>query len=385
MKIISANIYELCIPFKGKFSHSLKSRSNSDSIIVSITSNSGVTGYGEAVPRPYVTGESVSMCIEHIVNVLLPRVINKTMPELNGTSSLELLSDINKLIQDTKSDRTINYNASIAAVETACIDVILKNSNKSFASILSPKMNTVTYSSIISSGSIEQINTIAKQSKKLGFKHVKMKIGDDDDLKKISSVRNILGDEVSLRLDANGAFNEQNILSLIETIQKYNIASIEQPIPRGDIKALARIKEQSTIPIMVDESLVSFQDAKELIDNKACDLFNLRISKNGGCFKTLKLIDLAKKEGLGYQLGCQVGETAILSAVGRHFAAHFPEIMFTEGSYGTFLLDEDIAKEEVMFDYAGKAPLFKGIGFGIEVNEIILERYLTRKTHLKTN
>ena len=78
MKIASACIYSLNIPFVESFSHSLSDRNHSDSIIVKVTTDSGVSGFGEGVPRSYVTGETPEMCVDYIKNRLLP--VNRDLP-----------------------------------------------------------------------------------------------------------------------------------------------------------------------------------------------------------------------------------------------------------------------------------------------------------------
>ena len=200
-------------------------------------------------------------------------------------------------------------------------------------------------------------------------------MGIGDDYARVAAVREIVGDAVSLRIDANGAYDVKGALSLIRSVQPLRIDCIEQPVSRGDINALAQVKVDSPVQIMADESVITSGDAEALIDNNACDLFNLRISKNGGFFKTLKIADMARQAGIGLQLGCQVGETAILSAAGRHLAVYMPDLKFTEGSYGTLLLEEDITRESIQFGHGGKAPLITGDGLGINVNEDILEKY----------
>ena len=130
---------------------------------------------------------------------------------------------------------------------------------------------------------------------------------------------------------------------------------------------------------MADESIVTIDDAKRLIDHNACDYFNLRLSKCGGIFRTLTIADLCAQEGMKIQLGCQVGETAILSAAGRHVAAYLPEVSFVEGSYGTLLLAEDISQEDITFGYGGEAQVVTGYGLGINIREDLLQKY-TDKT-----
>jgi muconate cycloisomerase len=87
------------------------------------------------------------------------------------------------------------------------------------------------------------------------------------------------------------------------------------------------------------------------------------------------MAELAATAGIGIQLGCQVGETAILSAAGRHVAAHLNGLRFVEGSYGTHILAEDIAEEDVVFGHGGIAPVLTGHGLGISVREDRLVKY----------
>jgi muconate cycloisomerase len=376
MRIISAYLYALRIPFKIPFSHNLMTRSYSDSIIVKLTADSGETGFGEGIPRPYVTGETVTSCLDHIQRVLLPLTGQHDFKELDTHAGpMDLLSEINTLLPDAQNGSVIAFNASKAAIDLALIDLLLKRSNKSLGSLIPPATESVTYSAVITADSTDNVKKIALKCGQYGITQVKIKVGRGDDHGRIAAVRDTLGDSISLRVDANGAFNVKGALALISSIQPFNIDSIEQPVPRGDVNAFAQVKKHSPVPIMADESLITEQDAAELIEKEACDLFNLRISKNGGIFRTVRLAEMARKAGIGFQLGCQVGETAILSAAGRHVAAHLNDAKFVEGSYGALLLEEDIADESVQFGYAGKAPLLKGSGLGIRVREYLLQKY----------
>jgi len=351
-------------------------RSYSDSIIVKLTADSGETGFGEGIPRPYVTGETVSSCLDQIQRVLLPLVEQHDFSEQSTHAGpMTLLSEINTLLPNTGNDSVIAFNASKAAVEIALIDILLKQNGKSLGSLIPPVIESVTYSAVITADSADNVRKIALKCGEYGIRQVKIKVGTGDDYGRIAAVRDTLGGSISLRVDANGAFDVKGALALISSIQPFNIDSIEQPVQRGDVNALAQVKKNSLIPVMTDESLITEEDAAELIEKEACDLFNLRISKNGGIFKTLRLAEMAREAGIGFQLGCQVGETAILSAAGRHVAAHLNGAKFVEGSYGALLLEKDIADESVQFGYAGKAPLLKGAGLGIRVREDLLQKY----------
>jgi len=126
---------------------------------------------------------------------------------------------------------------------------------------------------------------------------------------------------------------------------------------------------------MADESLVTLADAEELITQQAADYFNIRVSKRGGLARSLAIARRAASAGIRVQVGSQVGETAILSAAGRHLAASLEEVAFVEGSYGALLLTEDISADGVRFGHRGEAPILTGPGLGIRVLEDRLRKY----------
>lgn len=135
------------------------------------------------------------------------------------------------------------------------------------------------------------------------------------------------------------------------------------------------------VPLMLDESLCSEIDARRAIEEGTCDLFNLRLSKCGGFLPCLKLAALAHQAGLGYQLGCQVGETGILSAAGRHFATSVANIRFLEGSYDRFLVREPLTREDLTFGRGGFADELTGPGLGVTIDEAAVGR-VTIRQHL---
>jgi muconate cycloisomerase len=120
-------------------------------------------------------------------------------------------------------------------------------------------------------------------------------------------------------------------------------------------------------------------DAEQLVSGKRVDLFNLRLSKCGGFIPTLRLLARARNAGLGAQLGCQVGETGILSAAGRHFAQSVSGLEAVEGSFDRYLVGERLTREDLTFGWGGKAPPLVGPGLGIDVDEAALQRVAVRK------
>jgi muconate cycloisomerase len=130
---------------------------------------------------------------------------------------------------------------------------------------------------------------------------------------------------------------------------------------------------------MLDESLCSRRDAERAIAGGLCDLFNVRLSKCGGFLPSLRLVQLAGQHRLGCQLGCQVGETALLSAAGRHFACSVGGLRAREGSYDRHLVREPLGTSDLTFGWGGKAPALPGPGLGVTIDPAALSRVTLRK------
>jgi muconate cycloisomerase len=376
MKIQSATIFITKIPFRKTFSHSTKVRKTSESVIVKLKTDTGIVGYGEGAPRFYVTGEKMRASVKYMEKVLWPKISSVEYLDIkfNGDPT-KALAQIKNSLPNHKTKGVIAWNSAIAAMELAIIDCLLKQQKKSLSDLLMPKRQSITYSGVIGLGSIKDSEILAKKYKTLGIKQVKIKIGNNDDWGRIEKIRNILGSACSIRLDVNGAFTVKKAIKTLAVLERYNISCVEQPVKRGNYHSIKKVKDNVSMSVMADESLVTITDAKNLIRHKACDYFNLRISKLGGISRTLEIAKMAKLAGLRLQLGCLAGETAILSAAGRFLAAYLDNVYFIEGSFGNLLLAEDVSKKEIHFGYGGKAPLLKGYGLGIEVDDKILAKY----------
>ncbi len=377
MRIISGKIYALQIPFVEAFAHSTKNRRFSDSIVVRLTADDGTNGFGEGLAREYVTGETAETSLQYIKKCLFPLIEASAFAELDASpNALEALTPIDEILSAAaNSSGEIIWNAARSAVELALIDCLLKRRRMSLAALLPPRRKQVVYSGVITAGTPEKALQHARHFKLFGINHLKIKIGDEQSVDRVAAIRKLLGASVSLRVDANGAYSAAEAIGVIKELAPFSIESIEQPLPRRPSSDDAFLKKHSTIPLMADESLVTLKDAENLCNSASFDFFNLRVSKCGGIFNTLKIAALAAKSGVRLQIGCQVGETAILSAVGRHLAAHFADIEFVEGSFGNLLLTEDISRDAVNFGYGGRAPILRGDGFGVEIREELLEKF----------
>lgn len=395
MKLIEAKLFALRIPFAEAFAHSIQSRTCSDSIVVRVKTEDGIVGYGEAVARPYVTGETVESCLEFMAQVIWPAVREIDFPtpptdltptdvtvDWLGAIATPIPHQVPMHLPPPSHPRVIAWNAAKAGFELALVDGLLKTENRSLAEGLPPRRAAVTYSGVVTSSSLEQAVKNAKRFKQFGIPHLKVKVTGQGDRDRIAAIREAVGPDVSLRIDGNGAYSVETAIATCQELADFGIDSAEQMIPRGLLADWVQLRTESPIPQMVDESLITLNDARALIEAEACQLFNLRISKCGGLAQTVAIAQLAEENGIQLQVGCQVGETAILSAAGRHLAAWLPEVRFVEGSYGTLLLSEDVSRTAIHFGHRGQARVLTKPGLGVDVQDEVLERYAHRVVHL---
>ena len=370
MKINKVDIYKISLPFTGDFSHSRKKGSSANNIIVEVFANQGkVRGYGEGAPRQYVTGESqesVTKSINHFLHRdLFPW-------ELNDIS--QIWDFIDSLPKGKEN------NATICAIEMALLDTLGKNQNKSVTDYFSKDFFTknIFYGATIPLANNLQIIKVSQLIKKLKINELRLKMGQDFEQNKVAveAVRLIFGDNYDLRIDTNGAWNLELALEHIPLIEKYNVKVVEEPlIPEDpDLAEFAGMIRDNGVIMMADESACSLEDVERIIKEKNYSMINVRLSKCGGFQNSFRIIDQLRTNGLSFQIGCQLGESGILSAAGRALGLLCRDAKYYDGSYDQFLLKENITSEHVSFGPGGKAGPLDGSGLGVKINKESLMR-----------
>lgn len=360
-KIANIEIFKADIPFKISFKHSLKARSSSESIFVKISLENGIAGYGESLPRSYVTG-STQDSVFNKLKEYLPELIGK---DINGPE--EGIAFIKGLEGIEGEARCV--------VETALLDCLGKVCGKPLSDLLGGAINKeLVYSGIISGESLLKTAALAAYFGVHGYKYIKIKVGSDNDVARVRILRSLLRG-ADIRVDANGAWSAQKALEMIKALRPFRISCIEQPVPKDDFDGMQEVADYSPEPVIADESLCTKEDALKLAQTMACDMFNVRLSKCGGIFRSLEIIKIAEEYELSYLIGCHVGETGILSAAARHLAAVVKNSKYLEGSYSRLLLKEDIIEEDLTpgrgIGYTLNKP-----GLGVTVMEKALRKYI---------
>ncbi|MCX5844583.1 MAG: hypothetical protein NT022_12720 [Deltaproteobacteria bacterium] len=366
MKIIKINLYKFNTPFKYAFHSSHFHRLRADSIVVEVQFNNGISGYGESAPRPYVTGETSSSVLETIKDNFAKILFHH---EINSHEDVEKTLDA--LEKECFDRNHTMYNSALGAIDIALLDSLGKfqgipvqnflgsiNSNSIFPSISIPFLQS------------EVIKELCHKLKEIEPTSLKILVGkiERENVARVKLIRSLFGDQMELRIEANGKWNLKQAISNIEKLQRFNISGVEQPLAKNDVEGMQKIREITGISVIVDESMCSLADAKNLIEMGACDIINIKISKCGGLLRSKQIRDYALSRNVRCQVGAHVGETAILGKAGLHFAMTTKNLFCFEG-YSQLLF------ENSWKDYLNtqSAHSFTNRGLGTELTDITLK------------
>ena len=380
MRIRKFTAYVVRLPLKQPFRHASATRAESESVLLRCELADGTAGWGEGVPRSYVTGETPAGCLEQLARTPLA---DQLSADCGTWPDVVRLCEAFMPTPDRADPRGCRGNALRCAVELSILDAFGRLFGERLSAVarhfeparpILSEQSIVQYSAVIDAGS-SRLWRKALARRVYGFRHCKVKVGaaGDDDVARLRTIRRWMGRRVDLRLDANEAWHAAELPDKVAPFKQFEITCIEQPVPHAEVAALAEIRDQLGVPVMLDESLASLSDAEAAIAGRTCDLFNIRLSKCGGFLASLRLAALAHSAGIGYQLGCHPGESGVLSAAGRHWACSVAGIRYLEGSYDRYLFDRLPTNEDVTFGYGGRAPAIARPGLGVTMNDAVLK------------
>jgi muconate cycloisomerase len=387
VKIAELTAFLVHIPFRRTIRHASQQRVETENVLVRCVLEDRTEGYGEGVPRDYVTGETA----ESALDLLRASDLAAQLEPCPDFAAAVALAERLRLAPVPGDDRDCQGNAARCALELAILDAYGRCFGAPLGRVvqlLAPEAYSpspwVRYSGAVTTGRGRKLILYGLMYRFTGFRQLKVKVGIPgyDDISRLRAVRRWGGWKVDVRVDGNEAWSPEEAVPRIRELEQFHISSVEQPVPHAQVQALRQLRRQVGVPVMLDESLCSLVDGERAVADQTCDLFNLRLSKCGGFIPSLRLMQLARRHGLGYQLGCQVGETAVLSAAGRHFAASVAGLRYLEGSYDRYLVREALATRDISFGWGGRAPALAGPGLGITLDPAALERITRRKVPL---
>lgn len=314
MKIIQTDIYRFSIKMR-PFSIATGTMDYAQNIFIRIHTDEGISGVGECSAFPMIVGETQETCLAMAKD--FARVWKDKNP-------LDIEERMDELHRYTAHNFTIK-----SAFDMALYDIAAKNANLPLYQFLNGKKRTIETDITIGIGTVDEMVKQAIDFKASGARILKVKLGKDSDLdiERIKMIREKVGPEITLRIDANQGWSFENAIKALSAMADLNIQFCEQPMSAWYDDLLPALREIAPVKLMADESCFNHHDARKLIKENACDYINIKFSKAGGITESLKIYETANQANIPCMIGGMLESKIALSAK-LHFAYACPEIQF---------------------------------------------------------
>ena len=383
-RVTELHLLAVDLPFKVAFRHAAAARTTSESIFLRARLDDGTEGWGECLPRVYVSGEHREQAFGLLRETILPALAGRSFRSLGDAVSF--LEKCDGKAPPEWVPPEVPQSSAWCSVDLALLDAFGRASGEpaqpapAHGPAPADALGRYRYSGVVSAGRGWSYAVSLLKIRAFRFPHVKLKVEHDGALRAARTARRLLGRRVDLRVDANMAWDTEQALEVIGQLGTVGIRSFEQPLASTDLAGLARLVRESSAGIVVDEGLTDRDSLQRFIAHGACTGANVRISKCGGLVGAYARCREVLDAGLMLQVGCQVGESSLLSAAHltllSALAPLTPGVRFAEGCFGRHLLREDPVSPLVQFRYGGRPPPPPpGAGLGVEVDLAALRRY----------
>ena len=363
MKIIRVEAFPTPLPLKKPFAIALGIMTHSPNVVVRITTDEEIKGYGEASTWHVVYGYDQQSVVQAIERYLGPAVIGMDPLDIEG-----IVSRMNVVLPKNRMAK--------AGIETACQDIRGKVAGLPLVSLLGGAVReAVEVIAAVDIVSLAEAETLTRQWVEKGFGCIKIKVGLNvsEDIERVRVVRETAGPAMRLRVDGNQGYDRASAMKACKAFETFDLQWIEQPLPDWDFEGLSELARTFSTPIALDESISGLHDVYRAATMGAADVINIKIPKCGGITNSLKIAHAAEAAGLPCFLGGCL-ETGVGIAVALHFAASCPNLVPEVEIPGSEVFTDDVVTEPFVPN-KGKIPLPKGPGIGVEVNEDKLKMY----------
>lgn len=339
-------------------------------VIVALETDEGVVGYGESAPMVTYSGETQSDSYHAIAEYL-----GKAIAGLNPFDLEKIHYQMDKALPE--------HNFAKAAIDLALYDLMGKKLKLPAYQLLGGKFrDRIDIAWVVGMGSLEEMIEEAVRFTEQGFRTIKLKIGNQprEDIQMVREVRQAVGPDVKIRVDANQGYDVSTAVRTIRQLEPFDIEMVEQPVKKWDISGMAEVTRSVDVPIEADESLFNLQDAVNIIKHRAADILNIKVLKPGGLLPSKKIAALCEAEGITCLVGSMV-EFGIGNAAGLHFAASTPSVKHACEMVGPSLFAYDIVEEDYSYKafQGGQIAVPNQPGMGVTLKEEYVQQLQAAK------
>lgn len=364
MKITRIEVFRANLPLKRPFRISLGVVEVTDTVFVRLHGEDGLYGMGEANPIAQIVGETMGTVLAGAD--LCARL-------LIGGEAHDIHGHVARLRAALPHNTTCR-----SAFDMALYDLLGKRADLPLYALLGgPKCKVVT-DNTVGIDTPEVMTQQAVEFRDRGFSVIKIKLGTTlaEDLARIAAIRQAVGPEVKLRIDANQGWSRVVAREVLSLLAAFDIQYCEQPVKAWDIDGLAAVSADSPIPIMADEALFDTHDAVALLRINACSYFNIKLAKSAGIHTALQINAVAEAAGIPCMVGC-MSETRLALSAAAHLVSARRNIVFADLDSADKLRDDPVVGG-ITYGKGGtiSLPNEPGIGADIDTDYLLgLERF----------
>ena len=359
MQITKVEIFKAHLPLKRPFRIALGETHVAGTVFVRVHSDQSIYGMGEANPFTPIVGETLAtafVAAEDLARLIL------------GTDPLDIEGRVEQMCAFLPNNPTIR-----SAFDMALYDLAGKKAGMPLYQLLGGKKRLLMTDNTVGIDDPETMVRHALEFQQRGFPAIKIKVGTtvEADIERIRSIRQALGPDILLRIDANQGWDRVSAERVLAALEEFKIQYCEQPVPAWDFEGLAAVSKHTTIPIMADESLFDDHDAIRLLTQQACKYFNIKLAKSSGIFVGLKINAIAEAAGIKCMVGCMT-ETRLGLTAGAHMVSARSNIIFADLDGADMLRDDPVTGGMVYGDQ-GQITLPDGPGLGADLDSEFLK------------
>ena len=297
MKITQVRLGKISVPLRTPFKTALRTVSSVEDVIVEIHTDDGRIGYGEAPPTGAITGDTTGAIIGAIQDHIAKSITGMDVDDFE-----DVMQKVQKSI--------VGNTSAKAALDMALWDLYGQLYNIPVYKLIGGARKQIVTDITISVNDPETMVKDSLIALKRGYDCLKMKVGinPEMDVARLMAVRQAVGNDITIRIDANQAWNPKQAVKILNAMQEQGlqIELVEQPVPAHDLEGMKYVTDRSYVPVLADESLYSPADAATILRMGAADLLNIKLMKCGGLYNALKICTMAEVYGVECMIGCML-------------------------------------------------------------------------------
>ena len=363
MRIARLEAIPVSVPYSHREVSSRVQRDGVTAVLVKLTSDDGLVGWGESCPGPNI--ESIY------------ETVRSTIPLLEGADPWNTDALATHFFQTAHWDlRPMTGNFAYAGIDMALYDLIGKASGQPLYKFFGGlQRRQVDYFYYLSTGPADAVAEQAKIGVAQGYTtfYVKVGINFENELEMVAALRQAVGPQAKIRIDANGAWSVAQATRYLTQFDRYNIDFAEQPVRQDPVRNMAELRQRVSVPLAANEGLWRTADVWEVIRARAADVLCFSSNWVGTLGHFHRLSHAAAYEGLQVCRHTH-GELGLMAAASHHLCLTLPNLV--QGNQQTAaMMEDDILTQPLPIASGPKWGVPDGPGLSVEVDEDKVEHY----------